>query len=199
MSHRMRNAPIRTRRGFSLLELVVVVGIIGVVTTIGLTTFIRMMDYWNAEQSRASLERKAEYALDQMRQDFAAALSSGLCGSPLVGEARVARDPERYWGQDLADDQVFIYKAYTSPEHRGKCLYKLGMRFVLADLAERGMRELVGYAHVKKRISRKGLATLEFESRGRFDVVSVPGWRRTLVSRKLAEHFPDAVERSGAI
>jgi len=99
----------------------------------------------------------------------------------------------------LQPDQVFIYKAYTSPEHRGRKLYQAGMRFVLHDLALRGMRELVGYAHTKKAISRSGLAALGFESRGRFRVVDVPGLKRTFVSRELAARFPESVARSHAL
>ncbi len=99
----------------------------------------------------------------------------------------------------LAPHQAFIYKAYTSPEHRGKSLYKAGMRFVLADMAAEGKTELVGYAHVKKRISRKGLTALDFESRGRFYQVELPGWCHTFVSRDLAAHFPEVTPRSDAL
>lgn len=95
--------------------------------------------------------------------------------------------------------QAFIYKAFTSPEHRGKGLYGAGMRFVLADMASEGKTELVGYAHVKKRISRKGLTALDFESRGRFYQVALPGWGHTFLSRKLEGHFPEATPRSDAL
>lgn len=96
----------------------------------------------------------------------------------------------------LGPHQSFIYKAFTSPEHRGRKLYGAGMRFVLADMAAEGKTELVGYAHVKKRISRKGLASLDFRSVGGFTDVDFPFWRRTLVSRELARAFPTALERS---
>ena len=99
----------------------------------------------------------------------------------------------------LEDDEVFIYKAYTSPDHRGRALYKLGMRFVLADLAERGMRRLVGYAHVKKAVSRKGLAALGFDTLGRFHVLDMPGVRRTFVSAELVRNFPEDLPRSGVL
>lgn len=96
----------------------------------------------------------------------------------------------------LGPHQSFIYKAYTSPEHRGRRLYGAGMRFVLADMAAEGKTQLVGYAHVKKRISRKGLASLDFSSVGGFTDVDFPLWRRTLVSSALARSFPVPLERS---
>jgi len=99
----------------------------------------------------------------------------------------------------LAPDQWFIYKAFTSPEHRGKHLYQAGMRFVLAEMARRGMRELIGYAHVQKAVSRKGLSRLDFESKGRYRVAGAFGWRRVLVSRELATSFPRATPRSNAL
>ena len=98
----------------------------------------------------------------------------------------------------LSPQQSFIYKAFTSPDHRGRRLYEAGMRFVLADLAAQGKRELIGYAHVGKWISRKGLAALRFESVGRIRLCDWPGWRRTFVSRRLAARFPEALARTNA-
>ena len=99
----------------------------------------------------------------------------------------------------LGPGQWFIYKAFTSPEHRGRKLYESGMRFVLAEMRRTGLVELVGYAHVKKAVSRKGLATLDFASAGRVTQVAWPGLRLTLVSRELRRRFPREVPRSGAV
>ncbi len=99
----------------------------------------------------------------------------------------------------LGEHQWFIYKAFTSPEHRGQSLYKAGMAFVLDAMREEGLRELVGYAHVKKKVSRKGLARLAFGSAGGLTQVVVPGFRHTFVSGALASSFPTTVERTGAI
>ncbi|TAJ18672.1 MAG: hypothetical protein EPO68_07490 [Planctomycetota bacterium] len=96
----------------------------------------------------------------------------------------------------LRPDQVFIYKAFTSPEHRGRKLYESGMRFVLADMAARGQRELVGYAHVKKDVSRKGLAALGFASLGRFHRFRTPFGSWCRVTHALAASFPQSVARS---
>ncbi len=99
----------------------------------------------------------------------------------------------------LGDHQSFIYKAYTSPDHRGKGLYKIGMLFVLHRLGREGKRQLVGYAHVKKRVSRKGLAALEFESIGRYYSVQIPLRQHTFVSRELSSRFPEEIPRSGIL
>ena len=99
----------------------------------------------------------------------------------------------------LGDHQAFIYKAYTSPDHRGKGLYKVGMRFVLNHMAEAGQTELIGYAHVKKSVSRKGLATLEFTTKGRYHSLNAPGWQHTRVSSELNRNFPIPVPRSGSL
>ena len=96
----------------------------------------------------------------------------------------------------LGQGQWFIYKAYTSPEHRGRKLYESGMRFVLFEMRRSGLTELVGYAHVKKTVSRKGLSTLDFASAGRVTQVSWPGITRTRVSKELRARFPREVARS---
>lgn len=99
----------------------------------------------------------------------------------------------------LAPDQEFIYKAFTSPDHRGRKLYQAGMRFVLADMAARGLTELIGYAHVKKTVSRAGLDRLGFYSKGRYHVVFGPGLHRVILTRELRESFPEAVPPSGVL
>lgn len=89
----------------------------------------------------------------------------------------------------LGPHQSFIYKAFTSPEHRGRKLYQAGMRFVLAELAHEGKTELIGYAHVKKAASRRGLDRVAFGSLGRFWSIPAPRGRRTIVSRALTRYF----------
>src|SRR5262249_41098618 len=99
----------------------------------------------------------------------------------------------------LAANQWFIYKAFTSPDHRGRKLYESGMRFVLAEMRRAGLTELVGYAHVSKTVSRRGLAALEFESAGRVTKIEFPFFRATRVSRRLAGRFPRVVPRSAIV
>jgi hypothetical protein len=97
----------------------------------------------------------------------------------------------------LGPHQWFIYKAFTSPEHRGRKLYETGMRFVLAEMGRAGLRELVGYAHVKKTVSRRGLAALSFGRAGRVYQLLAPGLRWTHLSRELRANFPEAGMRQG--
>ena len=95
--------------------------------------------------------------------------------------------------------QWFIYKAFTSPLHRGRKLYQCGMRFVLAEMRSAGLEELVGYAHVKKTVSRRGLAAVEFDDAGRLTHILVPGFSWTRVSSRLDARFPRSLARSHAL
>jgi hypothetical protein len=97
----------------------------------------------------------------------------------------------------LQPHQSFIYKAFTCPEHRGRKLYELGMRFVLAELARQGKSELLGYAHVNKSVSRKGLAAVAFDTIGKFDKIGVAGFAKVFVSSQLASSLPEALPSSG--
>jgi len=76
--------PHRRTSGFTLLELLVVIGIMGVVTAVGGTTFVRMMGAWSDVRSQMELNRAAEQILETMRQDFAAVVSPSLAGMPLI-------------------------------------------------------------------------------------------------------------------
>jgi hypothetical protein len=97
----------------------------------------------------------------------------------------------------LAPHQAFIYKAFTSPAHRGKRLYQAGMGFVLADLYRRGLTELVGYAHTSKDSSRAGLARLQFTTIGHYRVLGYGARVGIWLSPGLRQRFPRAVPRSG--
>lgn len=97
----------------------------------------------------------------------------------------------------LSKHQAFIYKAYTSPEHRGRKLYQAGMAFALADLAARSQSELVGYAHIKKQASRAGLDRLGFHSVGTYRAIGLRPNERVIPSRALNKRFPIRVPRSG--
>ncbi|MBI3820926.1 MAG: hypothetical protein HY286_19735 [Planctomycetes bacterium] len=97
----------------------------------------------------------------------------------------------------LKPHQAFIYKAFTSPEHRGRKIYESGMRFVLAELARQGKSQLLGYAHIKKAVSRKGLAALQFDTIGTFRTFGIGRWCVTATSSRLRRELPEVLKSSG--
>lgn len=96
----------------------------------------------------------------------------------------------------LQPHQAFIYKAFTSPEHRGRKLYEYGMRFALYQLSQRGRSELLGYAHASKTVSRKGLAAVQFRVIGSFRTCGVGSTQKTFVSRALRDALPQRMTSS---
>lgn len=75
----------RKRGGFTLLELIVVIGIMAVTTTIGSTIFFKMTTLWNGVKTKADLDAFADNVLDIMGRDMANVISADLSSESLKG------------------------------------------------------------------------------------------------------------------
>ena len=56
-------------KGFSLIELVVAIGLLGVVSTIAVGMFVRMSDLWTDMEAQVEMNDRAEYALARIEED----------------------------------------------------------------------------------------------------------------------------------
>ncbi|HOD51024.1 MAG TPA: type II secretion system protein [Candidatus Hydrogenedentes bacterium] len=104
----------RRNRGFTLVELILVIAILGVLSTIGVVMFGRINNLWTQTRNKTELDARAEYALEQVRQDIAAFVSPALTGAPLQGVDSVASDPA-FPGVKLASDSLLIPIRGTTP------------------------------------------------------------------------------------
>ncbi len=94
----------RRPRGFTLLELIIVIGLMSAVTTMGAVMFSKMTDLWRGAVRDAEIDATARYVMDQVRQDVGCVLSPALSGVSVRGvSATVAGNSRR-----LADDQVML-------------------------------------------------------------------------------------------
>jgi prepilin-type N-terminal cleavage/methylation domain-containing protein len=93
--------------GFTLMELLVVLAIMGVASTMGMVTFARMNSIWSETKGRTDMDRKAEDALKSIREDLATVVSPGSTGAPLAGMTGNAQD-SRFWGVAFANDSIVI-------------------------------------------------------------------------------------------
>lgn len=82
----------KRRGGFTLLELLVALSILGVVSTIGVTMLFRIMDHWDRTTRTMALELQAGRALNAIREDCARVLSSKASG----GEFKYNRGQAEY-------------------------------------------------------------------------------------------------------
>ena len=76
----MRHTPLRRSDGFTLLEILVVAAIIGVVMTMGTSTFVGVTRAWNEQRAITDLDDQARAALESIRQDVESTLSSEVSG-----------------------------------------------------------------------------------------------------------------------
>ncbi len=80
----MRRA--QRRSGFTLLELIVVIGLMGVVSTMGAVMFSKMLGTWTGLKSHTDLDRRAQWVLEDIGKDVAAMISPSLApDAHLVG------------------------------------------------------------------------------------------------------------------
>jgi prepilin-type N-terminal cleavage/methylation domain-containing protein len=99
------------RAGFSLIEVVVVLGVLGIVTGIGSVMFAKMMTLRTTMLTRAELDRRVDKAFEQVRKDFTSTISPDLALMSLIGVSAYTQE-----SVPNADDRVIITVYNPTPE-----------------------------------------------------------------------------------
>ena len=107
-SRRIAGRCYRRRAGFTLLEILVVLTILGVVSTLGISAFVTRTSAWNELRARTELDAQAEEAFKAIRRDLADTLSYELSGVALTGTRDDAVDTDTFRPAHNADDSVSI-------------------------------------------------------------------------------------------
>ncbi len=94
------------RAGFSLLEILIVLSILAVVSTLGISAFVTVTTAWNERKALTELDAQAEEAFEAIRRDLADTLSYELSGVALSGASRAAIDTGTVPAAHNADDRV---------------------------------------------------------------------------------------------
>jgi prepilin-type N-terminal cleavage/methylation domain-containing protein len=107
------------RDGFSLLELIVVMGILAVVTTLGSTAFITMNTWWNQLRSLSDLDNEADAVFERLQEDFDQALPPSASGTTVSSSQGLYDADLRFYRVGLADDAIVI-PVYVTLGERGR-------------------------------------------------------------------------------
>jgi len=98
----------RSHAGFTLIELLVVLTIIGVVMTIGTTTFVTITAAWHERRALTELDNQAQTVFDSIGQDIAATISFEVSGVGITGASREVKDDRTYPAATHADDEIAL-------------------------------------------------------------------------------------------
>lgn len=116
-----------TGRGFTLLELIVTVAILGVVTSLGATAFSKITAAWGEARAEADLDRRVDEAFNAFQQDISDTMSAQLSGEPILGIAREVSS-ERYFDRVLADDMIVLPIQHSATDTRMRSGSKVAWR-----------------------------------------------------------------------
>jgi prepilin-type N-terminal cleavage/methylation domain-containing protein len=95
------------RAGFTLLELLTVLAVLAVVSTIGIGVFFSITDHWRETTLGMDLQKTANRVFDSMRRDIDQVVSTRRTGAPLWGERRLETE-QRYQRVQLENDRFVL-------------------------------------------------------------------------------------------
>lgn len=81
----MRRAP-RGRAGYTLLEAMIVVAILGTLTLVGSNLFLRTYQFLNQTDARTDVQRELRVILDEMNRDVRRASAASISVSQTAGQ-----------------------------------------------------------------------------------------------------------------
>ena len=121
--------------GFSLVELVTVLALLSVVSTLGTVAFFRVDGRWHADYTRNRLYHAAETVFNEIRADVGRLLAPEIAGAPVRGVTSTyidAREGSRFWHAGFEDDllvfpMVSMNPATDLPE-RHSLMYRIERR-----------------------------------------------------------------------
>ena len=104
-----------SRSGFTMLEIIVVLSLMGVVGTIGITGFFRITEYWGVLQENLRLNKSAANAFDAFSKDIDNMLSSEVAGVALQGIHANTEDNIHFWRITFEDDSITFPAQIINP------------------------------------------------------------------------------------
>jgi prepilin-type N-terminal cleavage/methylation domain-containing protein len=105
----------RPNRGFTLLELLLVMSMLGVVSTMGFVGFVKVSYQWNDLVSALTLEKTLARCFTEFRKDFENILPTDCCQRGLEGMRASVEDSRRYWNVNFEDDSVSFPVSIYNP------------------------------------------------------------------------------------
>jgi prepilin-type N-terminal cleavage/methylation domain-containing protein len=104
----------RARRGFTLLELIVVLAVLSVVSTLGISAFVSISSYYNTTARRAALDVQAQEIFERLREDCAMVVPSSFAGGSFFS-VRQMEESKRYGRVPLENDSVVVPISFFNP------------------------------------------------------------------------------------
>ena len=100
---------LHSRQGFTLIDLIVVLALLAVVTSMGTVLFVRMNDLWSELKIGAELDARAQQVFSAIESDLSQAVNSQIAGFGLKGVQGSVKG-----GRQILN-QIFVQDSFTLP------------------------------------------------------------------------------------
>jgi prepilin-type N-terminal cleavage/methylation domain-containing protein len=95
------------RAGFTLIEIVTVLAVMAVVSSLGTVIFYKMTSGWMQVRQRTELDARVENAFEQIQRDVNAIISHDISGIPLRGVLQDEKSDE-FFDRVMSRDRVVL-------------------------------------------------------------------------------------------
>lgn len=196
----MMSRYIRKDNGFTLFEIIVVIGIMGVVSTMGAVIFSRVTTYQSELSVKVALEEKAAGAIEAIRADLADCISAEESGVPLRSFDKPYKSDNvasQYFDRQLASDEIIVpvrsrLGAAGELETEATVRYRVDRASDQHRLVRTvgGLRDLMPAGSESERVSDADVSRLVFEFA---DPLNNDEWTSEWLEK---QHLPSAVRVS---
>ena len=96
------------KHGFTLFELLVVISLMAIATSMGTVILVQVFDLWSGLKVGAVLDRTSQTVFSAIEQDLSQAVNSKLAGAALKGESASVTGEDELFGIQLAQDHFTV-------------------------------------------------------------------------------------------
>lgn len=124
----------RRKNGFTLLELILVIALMGIATSLGVTMLFKVADAWRVTSNRCELDHRAAQIFKAIGNDMAEMLSPSATGVPFKAEAGTGTlDKDPFYKTQVERDRLLVSAMLSSRDAANTAPVRADVEYVVEN------------------------------------------------------------------